>query len=49
MFQTKEQNKTSRGEENDKANRPQCKQLANLGKGYIGVPYIELVYKFQIL
>lgn len=33
----------------DKANRVQCKQLMNLGRDYIGVPYTELVYKFQIL
>lgn len=38
-----------REKENDKANRAQCKQLTNLGKDYIAVPYTELVYKFQIL
>lgn len=35
--------------ENDTANRAQCKPLMNLGEDYIGVPYTELVYKFQIL
>ena len=35
--------------ENDKANRAQGKPLMNLGEDYIGVPYTELVYKFQIL
>lgn len=32
--------------ENDKANRAQCKQLMNLGKGHLKVPYIELICKF---
>lgn len=35
--------------ENEKANRAQSKQLVNLGKGYLGVPYSELMCMFQIL